>query len=868
MMNLPMSVNRSFIAAALMLVPMVEVAADPPAMTLMTFNIRYDNPADGPNAWPHRKDLVLKTIAAYEPAVLAVQEALPHQLAALVARFPEYKQVGQSRRGDGEGEFSGLLIDVGQLEVLDSGQIWLSQTPEEVGSVGWDAALTRTATWAMLRTWGSSGPAFLIVGTHFDHQGEEARNRSAELIVSSLDTWCDQKKLPVIIMGDLNAGPESECLDVFREAGFAPLVDAGQGTFHRFSGHSSGPQIDYILRNARWHVIGAQIVRARSGERCASDHDPVAARVRPFAARGTIDRPRQLTETWQPPEHTLIDLPSLSLPEEILMHAQRISDVLADRGVSETDSHQLSRVRGAFDHPFALPELGLEMTDRVRTLASDPAGIQALVGDMLNADPTNGERIRGDAELAEQVLALLEVPAETFYIEEDSLPLLDVINRSMDVDFGAIVASIAVPEMKTQPWFGRAKPPGVTGRILAGQHGPNGWQVVGGEGPNTYDMNLVSEVFDVGGDDRYTASDLVLGDRLVVDLGGNDIYSGTDRQGPAAGLFGTWIIDDRAGDDRYGQEGGRFSTGAGAFGVGMIIDRGGDDTYMGTHWSIGAAIYGAGIIMDLGGGSDHYLGDYLTDAVGGPRGFGFVFDEAGDDHHMADGPTPSIYETPDVHASFSQGMGFGYRKYAAGGIGMLCDLSGNDEYRAGEFSQGGAYYHSLGVLRDFGGDDVYHGNRYAQGFGVHQAFGVLIEDAGDDVYTAMTAADQGSAWDIAAGALLERSGNDSYTANGMAQGSAAQQAIAYLIDCGGNDIYTASNPGQGGSGNNTYHWDATKAFSFSLLLDLGGVDTYSLGRGHDETTVIDPAPEPGGVGVGVCVDVGSVTTAPAPSTMP
>ena len=825
----------------------------------MTFNIRYDNPSDGPNAWQHRRELVLETIADYEPAALAVQEALPHQLKTLLGRFPAFKQVGSERSGDGTGEFSGLLIDTQQLEVLDSGQIWLSQTPQEVGRVGWDAALPRTATWALLRRWGVSGPAFLIVGTHFDHQGEAARDHSAELIVSSLAQWCDGKQVPTLIMGDLNAIPNSVCLDAFGQAGFAPIGNTDEGTFHRFGGATDGPRIDYILRNARWHVIGGKVVRAREGERAASDHDAVAARVRPFAAKGTIDRERQIVGAWQPKGSLLVDLDSLSLPAEIVDQANRTAEVLAGRGVSETDYHQLARIRGAFDHPFALPELGLDMTDQMARLAANPAAVRDVAGKMLDAPPQAGPRIRGDVELAEQVLALLEVPAETFYIEEDSIRLLDVINRSMDVDFNAIVASIVVPKMQTQPWFGRARPPGVHGRVLAAQHGPAGWQVVGGDGPNTYDMSLVSEVFDPGGDDLYLASDLVLGDRLVVDLAGNDVYTGTERQGPAAGLFGTWIIDDRGGDDRYGQEGGRFSSGAAAFGVGMILDRGGDDVYMGTHWSIGAAIYGAGIIMDLGDGSDQYLGDYLTDAVGGPRGFGLVFDEGGDDRHVADGPTPSIYETPDVHASFSQGMGFGYRKYAAGGIGMLCDLAGDDVYQAGEFSQGGGYYHSLGVLRDFGGDDAYHGNRYAQGFGVHQAFGVLIDDAGDDVYTAMTAADQGAAWDIAAGALLERSGNDSYAANGMAQGSAAQQGIAYLIDCGGDDTYTASNPGQGGSGNNTYHWDATKAFSFSLLLDLGGVDSYSLGRGTDDTTITNPSPAPSAAGVGVCVDASSAT---------
>ena len=221
-----------------------------------------------------------------------------------------------------------------------------------------------------------------------------------------------------------------------------------------------------------------------------------------------------------------------------------------------------------------------------------------------------------------------------------------------------------------------------------------------------------------------------------------------------------------------------------------------------------------------------------------------MFDERGNDFYKSDGPKPSVYDTPDVHCAFSQGIGFGYRKYTAGGIGILCDVSGDDKYQAGEFSQGGAYYHGLGILRDFSGDDVYHGNRYAQGFGVHQAFGVLIDDEGNDIYKAMTAANQGSAWDIAAGCLLDKSGNDSYFANAMAQGSAAQQAIAYLIDLDGVDSYVGTTPAQGESGKNTYHWDATHAFSFSLLLDLGrDEDLYSLGRKNNSTETTQPNPE-------------------------
>ncbi len=818
---------------------------------LMTFNIRYDNPADGEHRWDRRKEMVSAAILDTHPHVLAVQEALPHQRAFLQDILPGYAVVGEHRGGGSEGEFSGLFVDTSRLEILDQGHIWLSDTPDEVASVGWDAALARTATWAKLRHFGTSGPQFLVFGTHFDHRGAEARRKSAALLLKTAAEVGPH--LPTTIMGDLNATPESSPMVVFAEGGFQPAITENGGTFHRFSGDLDGPRIDYILLNQKWSVDSASILRPRAEGRPASDHDPVAAAVTPLASRGTIGMPRAIRGVWHPTGETFVD--RSEFPPSVQEPLTRTVDVLRNRPQSEPGHHQLSRVVGAFEHPLALPELALDMTDRLRVLHCEPSSVRQLAADMLDATPLPGKPFVADRAFAEQVLALLRVPGDTFYIENDLEAMLAVISRSIEVDFNALAATIVVPNTESQPFFGKVLPPGVTGPILAGQRGPNGWRVVGGDGPNTYDMTLLGEVFDMGGDDHYFADELVIGDRLVVDLGGNDTYTGTDKQGPAAGLLGTWIIDDRSGDDRYGEVGGSFSTGAGAFGVGMIVDRGGNDVYSGTHWSIGAAVFGAGIIMDLGTGNDQYLGDFLTQAVGGPRGFGLLFDEAGDDQYIADGPTPSVYDTPDVHASFSQGMGFGYRKYASGGIGILFDNGGDDRYRAGEFSQGGAYYHGLGVLRDMDGNDDYHGNRYAQGFGVHQAFGVLVDDAGNDTYWAMTAADQGSAWDIAAGALLERGGNDSYTANGMAQGSAAQQAIAYLIDLGGNDTYTATSPAQGASGNNTYHWDATKAFSFSLLMDLGGgEDIYSMGRENNSVQALQPDPEPEGNGIGLFID--------------
>jgi hypothetical protein len=36
-------------------------------MRILTFNLRFANPDDGPNLWEHRKELVVETILALTP---------------------------------------------------------------------------------------------------------------------------------------------------------------------------------------------------------------------------------------------------------------------------------------------------------------------------------------------------------------------------------------------------------------------------------------------------------------------------------------------------------------------------------------------------------------------------------------------------------------------------------------------------------------------------------------------------------------------------------------------------------------------------------------------------------------------------------
>ncbi len=522
-----------------------------------------------------------------------------------------------------------------------------------------------------------------------------------------------------------------------------------------------------------------------------------------------------------------------------------------------------SLIARVLDNP-ALPDATMRLPRWIGPLADpgESAAARAQVEHLVRTLRDDvGIAVVGDRERSLTNLAAIRRGLDMQAILSHQLSRLPAIE-------GEVVAA-AAPHAKDAP---RADVPAdiraaVQGDILyfepgtAGENGAIGPLVVGGPGPNVYDMSKIARVYDVGGDDvyRYPPGEIVVdraittdagnsviklraGTRVIVDLSGNDTHiSESDFNGPACGVLGLSVLHDLAGNDTY-RTTSQGSLAFGLFGVGLLIDDAGDDRYENlgpaSGWSIGAGFDGAGLVIDRAG-SDTYLGEKLTQGVGGPRGFGAIIDVSGNDLYRADGTNfPSAYSTPGVFLSMSQGFGFGIRNYAQGGVGAIYDLAGDDRYQAGEFAQGCGYSFALGLLHDAGGNDFYHGNRYTQGSSAHQAAGLLVDDAGDDIYWGMTAASQGAAWDQSVSMLIDRDGNDIYRADGLSQGSAAQQAVGLLIDLGGSDRYIAPDSAtQGAPGENSYHFDADQVFSFAALFDLGAKnDWYSTPRGEKSTT--------------------------------
>ncbi|MFQ5601499.1 MAG: endonuclease/exonuclease/phosphatase family protein, partial [Candidatus Krumholzibacteriia bacterium] len=245
---------------------------------VMSFNIRYGTANDGPNAWDHRKELLLGAITRDRPDLLGVQECLLFQAEFLQEHLPGYDFVGAGRDdGRAAGEMCAIFFRRDRFEKLDEGHFWLSETPEVPGSKSWDSALPRVASWVKLGTRDDSLTTIHLFNTHFDHAGEKARLESAKLLRRRVSKLC--RGAPAIICGDFNApadagGPyralvlgtpdeitraEESFVDTYRRA--HPARAGNEGTFNAFRGESRGPRIDWIVVSKVFDVLEAAIDR-------------------------------------------------------------------------------------------------------------------------------------------------------------------------------------------------------------------------------------------------------------------------------------------------------------------------------------------------------------------------------------------------------------------------------------------------------------------------------------------------------------------------------------------------------------------------------------------------------------------------------
>lgn len=269
---------------SLITVLVLAVAGMAQPIKVMSYNIRYNNPKDGINAWPLRKDKVAELINGQKPDIIGLQEVLHQQKVDLAGLLPNnYGAVGVGRdNGKQAGEYACIMYNTNRFKVQQSGTFWLSEKPDVPGSKGWDARIPRICTWAQLAD-KSTGVLVWVFNTHFDHQGEQARLESAKLLINKM---AEMAGLDVVVVtGDFNTTPSSEPYKVMLGAAKPALKDAfsynhhgpeATGTGFKVDGKAAN-RIDYIFTSQDVNLLSHWILDTQHNGYYPSDHLPVIA---------------------------------------------------------------------------------------------------------------------------------------------------------------------------------------------------------------------------------------------------------------------------------------------------------------------------------------------------------------------------------------------------------------------------------------------------------------------------------------------------------------------------------------------------------------------------------------------------------------
>jgi len=328
-------------------------------------------------------------------------------------------------------------------------------------------------------------------------------------------------------------------------------------------------------------------------------------------------------------------------------------------------------------------------------------------------------------------------------------------------------------------------------------------------------------LLDLGGDDTYRGRHGagVGYSAVMVDVSGNDRYDVPDLS-VGAGVAGIGLAYDLGGNDRF--EGRTLCFGAGLAGVGAFMKFGGHDEYRAVALAQGFALAGIGVCLDTDG-DDTYLAKLSAQGSARTNGVGWLLDRKGADTYRAGGLFLNSPLFADVHYSFSQGFGQGYREDAggrAGGIGLLTDHAGDDCYLGETYCQAASYWYSLGSLYDASGNDTYSAHHYAQASAMHLTSAYLFDLGGSDLYGVKYGASFAIGHDYGVAVMLDRAGNDVYAARDSTPGTGVANGLGLFVDSDGDDRYDGP-PGFGQASRGTG--------SLGVFVDLAGADKYREG---------------------------------------
>lgn len=263
----------------------LQVIPEPGELKIISFNVRYSGAAetDPYNNWDFRKSDCLQMIKEQRPSVIGFQEAVyATQWMYFKDNLSEdYDGYGVGRQDGAEnGECMGILFRTSDIEMLDHGTFWLSDSPDSPSiALNWGASHYRSATWGIFKI-KRTGQKFCYINTHLDLVAS-AREESMKLIINRFAQY-NTDNLPQFLSADFNTTNSDSIFDELKKNMSVPRDNAPKGhTDYNGTYNAWGQRtaiIDDIFYSSYLSVVEYHTITESFGtSHYLSDHYPIYA---------------------------------------------------------------------------------------------------------------------------------------------------------------------------------------------------------------------------------------------------------------------------------------------------------------------------------------------------------------------------------------------------------------------------------------------------------------------------------------------------------------------------------------------------------------------------------------------------------------
>ena len=173
-------------------------------------------------------------------------------------------------------------------KIIKHNTFWLSKSPDKVGSQLWYSLYPRICTTAVVEL--ENGDKVRVYNTHLDCFLPQARDFGLKKLSQFIDKNRKEEKLPVIVMGDFNATPDSKIIKKFTAGEyntdrFVAVQEVKRelykkSTMSKFKGKENGLHIDYIFVSEDLEIVDVDIVKYNDNGSYPSDHYPLIADIK------------------------------------------------------------------------------------------------------------------------------------------------------------------------------------------------------------------------------------------------------------------------------------------------------------------------------------------------------------------------------------------------------------------------------------------------------------------------------------------------------------------------------------------------------------------------------------------------------------